>query len=122
MPVRPAPSKQKIHAAPAATDPQAEPPVAVRKIVSPAIRHAAPPAVRAVRPGGSAISEAVEEVRQIVESLEQALEQMEQVLRLAEEAERQKTGDEREIESLRRALRKIQPPRHARSERPPEEE
>ena len=41
---------------------------------------------------------------------------MEQVLRLVEEAERQKTGDEREIESLRRALRKIQPPHRERQE------
>ncbi len=59
----------------------------------------------------SAISRAADEVRQIVESLEQALEQMEEVLELVELAERQKSGDEREIDSLRRALRRIQPPR-----------
>src|ERR1051325_6530651 len=68
----------------------------------------------------SAIAQAVDEVRQIVESLEQALEQMEEVLKLVQTAEQQKIGDEREIESLRRALRKIQSPRHPRNE-PPEE-
>jgi uncharacterized membrane protein YccC len=66
----------------------------------------------------SAISQAVEEVTQIVESLKQALEQMEEVLELVELAERQKSADEREIESLRRALRKIQQPRSRQQERP----
>jgi hypothetical protein len=50
-------------------------------------------------------------VRHIVESLEDALEQMEEVLRLVQVAEGQKNDDERELESLRRALRRIQPPR-----------
>ena len=58
--------------------------------------------------GVPAITQAVEEVRQILESLEEALEQMEEVLRLVELAERQNSADEKEIESLRRALRKIQ--------------
>jgi len=66
----------------------------------------------------SAISQAVEEVTQIVESLKQVLEQMEEVLELVELAERQKSADEREIESLRRALRKIQQPRNRQQERP----
>jgi hypothetical protein len=66
----------------------------------------------------SAISQAVEEVTQIVESLKQALEQMEEVLELVELAERQKSADEREIESLRRALQKIQQPRGRQQERP----
>jgi exonuclease VII small subunit len=64
-----------------------------------------------------AISKAVDEVRQIVESLEQALQQMEEVLRLVEVAERQKITDEHEIESLRRALRRIQQPRSGQPER-----
>jgi predicted RNase H-like nuclease (RuvC/YqgF family) len=59
----------------------------------------------------SAISRAIDEVRQIVASLEQVLEQMEEVRELVELAERQKSADEREIESLRRALRRIQSPR-----------
>jgi hypothetical protein len=57
---------------------------------------------------GSPISRAAEEVTQVVESLKGALEQMEEVLELVELAERQKLGDEREIESLRRALRHLQ--------------
>jgi len=36
---------------------------------------------------------------------------MEEVRELVELAERQKSADEREIESLRRALRKVQQPR-----------
>jgi len=75
------------------------------------------PAPRAAHPDGSAISQAVNEVMQIVESLRQARKQMEDVLELVEHAERQKLGDEREIESLRRALRQLQPPRSGRGER-----
>jgi hypothetical protein len=70
-----------------------------------------PPAAVPAGKDVSAISRAADEVRQIVESLEQALEQMEEVLELVELAERQKSGDEREIDSLRRALQRIQPPR-----------
>jgi predicted RNase H-like nuclease (RuvC/YqgF family) len=70
-----------------------------------------PAAVPRSRTDSPAISRAVDEVRQIVESLEQALEQMEEVRELVELADRQKSADEREIESLRRALQKIQQPR-----------
>ena len=42
---------------------------------------------------------------------------MEDVLELVEHAERQKLGDEREIESLHRALRQLQQPRGGRGER-----
>jgi acyl-CoA reductase-like NAD-dependent aldehyde dehydrogenase len=66
------------------------------------------PAPRAARPEGSAISRAVTEVTQIVESLRQTIERMEEVLELVELAERQKLGDEAEIESLLRALRQLQ--------------
>jgi hypothetical protein len=107
MPVRPAPSKPKF---------QAHPP-AVHQAASHAVRQAAPVSVtRAPRPGGSVIGQTVDEVRQIVESLEQSLEQMEEVLRLVELAEQQKFADERELESLRRALHKLQPPRRERRE------
>jgi len=100
MPVRPVPSKHKIQ---------------------PHIPHVSPvpavvPAARAAKPDGSAIHQTVGEVRQIVESLEQALEQMVEVLRLVELAEHQKFADEREIESLRRALHKLQPPHRERRE------
>jgi hypothetical protein len=71
----------------------------------------------------SALSHAVDEVHAIVESLEHALERMEEVMRLVETAERQKIGDEHEIESLRRALRQLQsrggrPERFERQDRP----
>jgi hypothetical protein len=42
---------------------------------------------------------------------------MEEVLELVELAERQKLTDEREIDSLRRLLRQLQPPRSGRGER-----
>lgn len=98
--MRPTPSKQRI-----------QPPVPhvppVRTVV---------PAAPVAKPQGSAIGQTVEEVRQIVESLEQALEQMVEVLRLVELAEHQKFADERELESLRRALHKLQPPQRERRE------
>ena len=83
----------------------------------PEIRPAAAAGVAAARtakPDLPAVRQAVAEVREIVESLEQALEQMEEVLRLVEHAERQKAADEHEIDSLRRALHKIQAPRETR--------
>jgi predicted RNase H-like nuclease (RuvC/YqgF family) len=61
----------------------------------------------------AAISKAIEEVSQIVEGLKSALDQMEEVLELVELAERQKIEDEREIESLRQALRQLHRPREA---------
>jgi hypothetical protein len=70
----------------------------------------------------SAISQAVEHTTQIAEALKQALDQMEEVLELVELAERQKLADERELESLRRAMRRIQPPRGGRPEPPPPED
>ena len=100
MPVRPVPSKQKIH-----------PPV---PHVAPV--RAAVPAPRVEKTEGSAIGQTVGEVRQIVESLEQSLEQMVEVLRLVELAEHQKFADERELEALRRALHKLQPPHRERRE------
>jgi hypothetical protein len=108
MPVRPAPSKPKFQPdVPAPVEPpretfQTEP--------------------RKNNPDISAISRAVNEVTEIVESLRRALEQMEEVLELVEVAERQKITDEREIESVLRALRQFQsrgdmPERHQRPER-----
>jgi len=94
MPVRPTPSKPKF--SPAVSAP-IEPP-----------REKFRPAPRKNNPDSSAISQAVNEVTDIVESLRQALEQMEEVLELLELAERQKITDEREIESLLRALRQLQ--------------
>ena len=75
---------------------------------------------RKIETPASAIGQAIEEVTQIVESLKQTLDQMEEVLELVELAERQKLADEREIESLRQALRKVHQPRSERQERPPQ--
>jgi hypothetical protein len=119
MPVRPVLSKQK-------TQPPVPAEVPATVPVAPAVwsktnkpQHPAEPdhsTGRAAKPDGSAIGQAVGEVRQIVESLEQALEQMVEVLRLVEQAEHQKFADEHELESLRRALHKLQPPRRERQE------
>jgi hypothetical protein len=73
---------------------------------------------RKIENPSSAIGRAVEEATQIAELLKQTLDQMEEVLELVELAERQKLADEREIESLRRALRRIHQPRGERQERP----
>jgi hypothetical protein len=88
--------------------------------ISPAGPPADPPALpeRKIETPSSAINQAVEEATQIVELLKQTIDQMEEVLELVELAERQKIADEREIESLRHALRKIHQPRGERQERP----
>lgn len=59
----------------------------------------------------STVEKAIEEVSEVVEALRNALEEMEEVLELLEVFERQKNADEREIESLRRAVRQIHRPR-----------
>jgi hypothetical protein len=118
MPVRPAPSKQKIQPPVPAVVPATVPAAPAQWKTNKPQRPAEPGCStgHAVKPGGSVIGRTVEEVRQIVESLEQALEQMEEVLRLVELAEHQKFADERELESLRRALHKLQPPHRERRE------
>ena len=76
----------------------------------------------------SAIHQAIDEVMEIVEALKRAVDQMEEVLELVELAERQKLADEREIESLRRALRQFhdrperRDPREQRGPRDPREQ
>ena len=57
------------------------------------------------------MQEAVDEVNQIVESLRATLSEMEDVLEMLEHFERQSAVDERELESLRRALRQMHRPR-----------
>ena len=61
----------------------------------------------------ASVEEAIEEVSNIVETLRGALDGMEEVLELLELYERQKNLDEREIDSLRRALRQMHRPRDA---------
>ena len=65
----------------------------------------------------SAINQAIEQVNVIAEELRRALDHMEEVLETLELADRQKIEDEREIESLRRALRQLHEPRDAGRER-----
>jgi hypothetical protein len=57
------------------------------------------------------ISQAIELVNQVVQKLRVSLDEMEDVLEMLEIIERQNDADEREIESLRRALRQFQRPR-----------
>src|SRR5664280_2056070 len=70
------------------------------------------------RQSGSAVAHAIQQVTHIVEELKRALEEMEEVLETLEFAERQKIDDEREIENLEHALRKlhrpVQPPTQPR--------
>jgi hypothetical protein len=64
------------------------------------------------RPTGPAtVESAIEEVNGIIDTLRTALDEMEEVLEMLEVFERQQSLDEREIESLRRALRQGHRPR-----------
>jgi hypothetical protein len=84
-------------------------PPAQRQWVKPAdFRPAAP----------TAITQAVEHATFIAEALRQLHEQMDEILELVEIAERQKLADEREIDELRRALRRIQPSRREQPQQP----
>jgi len=61
-------------------------------------------------PKTAAVSQAIEQVTGVIEELKHALSEMEEVLETLELAERQKIDDEREIESLQRALRQLHRP------------
>lgn len=61
--------------------------------------------------GPAAITDAIEQVNRVIEELKHALDEMEEVLETLELAERQKIDDEREIQSLQRALRHLHRPR-----------
>ncbi len=69
-----------------------------------------PPAVPQSAPKGSGVAQAIEQVSRIIEELKQVLNEMEEVLETLELAERQKIEDEREIDSLQRALRQLHRP------------
>ena len=58
-----------------------------------------------------AVQQAIEEVNHIIETLRATLDDMEAVLETLELAERQKIGDEQEIETLRCGLRQLHRPR-----------
>ena len=57
------------------------------------------------------VYKAIEEVNALVDFLRGALDDMEELLEMLELFERQKNADEREIESLRHALRQMHRPR-----------
>jgi hypothetical protein len=76
-----------------------------------------PPPISSSAPTPPAISTAIEQVSQIIEELKHALDEMEEVLETLEAAERQKIDDEREIESLQRALRQLHRSGHGGSHR-----
>ena len=70
-----------------------------------------PPERRDFQPASpAAVSEAIDEVNRVITSLKQVLDTMEEILETLELAEVQKTADEREIQSLRNALRNFDRP------------
>jgi hypothetical protein len=85
--------------------PKALPPPPPRRLIE---RVSRVPAAQPAEP--TAVSAAVSEVEKVVEALKRAAEQMEEVLELVELAERQKLADERELDSLRRALNRLHRP------------
>ena len=61
--------------------------------------------------------QAVVQVEEIISSLKESLRELEDVLEILDDAQRQQIGDEKEIESLRRALSVLQRERQS-AERP----
>jgi len=66
----------------------------------------------------SAIHQAVVHATEIAEGLKILVDRIDEILELVEVAERQKLADERELDNLRRALRRIQPPRQSQGNEP----
>jgi hypothetical protein len=66
----------------------------------------------------SAIHQAVVHATEIAEGLKILVDRIDEILELVEVAERQKLADERELDNLRRALRRIQPPRQSHGNEP----
>jgi len=71
----------------------------------------APVAAQARSEGPRNVETVIDEVNRVIDNLKTALDDMEEVLEMIETLERQQNLDEREIESLRRALRQTQRPR-----------
>jgi hypothetical protein len=90
--------------------PEIEPP-ASRSIPEPDPLPSESPAPQGQLASAASVEKAIEEVNAVVEALRTSLEDMEEVLEMLEVFERQKNVDEREIESLRRALRQVHRPR-----------
>jgi hypothetical protein len=106
---------QDESAAPEAVAPTAPPPPASASERMEAVREqptAAPLPARPPHPAAApSVEQAIDDVNQIIETLKNALEDMEELLEMLELFERQSLADEREIDSLRRALRQLQRPR-----------
>ncbi len=68
------------------------------------------------RPSPATIQNAIDDVNQIIGTLRDTLIDMEEVLETLELVERQNNADERELESLRRALRTMHRPREGGSQ------
>jgi uncharacterized protein Yka (UPF0111/DUF47 family) len=62
------------------------------------------------------VSQAVEGVYQIIETLKKVMDELDELLETLELAERQKIEDERELDSLRRAMRQLGRPREGQSQ------
>jgi len=62
------------------------------------------------------VQDAIAQVNEIINTLRETLDEMEAVLETLELAERQKDADEREIDSLRHALRRLNRPREGQSQ------
>lgn len=90
--------------------PEAEPPAArERPVPAPPPPRAPLPVRRDFQPASpAAVTEAIDEVNRVIDSLREALDTMEEILETLELAESQKTADEREIQSLRSALRQFE--------------
>lgn len=73
-------------------------------------------ALREVPEPPATLLEGIEQVNKVIESLRESLEEMEELLELLETLERQTGADQREIDSLRRALRQLHQPRAAARE------
>jgi hypothetical protein len=99
---------------------QESPPVEATPVMAPeaevyvAPAPAEPPPPPIYRESGgpqSPLADAITQVTQIIEELKTVLNEMDEVLETLEVAERQKLDDEKEIESLQRALRQLHRPR-----------
>lgn len=64
---------------------------------------------------------AVAQVEDIIKSLKDSLRELEEVLEILDDAQRQQIGDEKEIESLRRALSVLQRERQSAPREPREQ-
>jgi hypothetical protein len=101
-----------------------EPDSGERRGESPEYRSEPPPPPREPRrdfkpASPAAVTEAIDEVNRVIVSLREALDTMDEILETLELAEVQKTADEREIQSLRNAMRNFDRPSSSEPRREP---